>query len=249
MKGKTKGTTFNYGRNSYDFQEGMLVFIAPGQVTSFPEPIEELDDTGWTIVFHPDLIRRSSLGKTIKDHTFFSYEVTEALHLSEKEKEFLIQLVEKIELELEQNIDKYSQELIIHNLETILKYSDRYYDRQFYTRANLNKDYVAKFELFLSDYFASEELTDKGIPSIKRCGEALNMSGSYLSDLLKIETGRSAKDHIHSYIIEQAKTELLGSKQPISRIAFNLGFEYPQHFSKLFKSKSGFSPSEYRNSN
>jgi AraC-like DNA-binding protein len=249
MKGKMDGTSFRYGRNSYDFEDGTLVFLAPNQVISFADPIEELDDSGWSILFHPDLIRKAELGKTIKEYCFFKYEVNEALHLSGREKQSLIELVEKIALELSQNIDRHSQDLIIQNLETIFKYSTRYYDRQFYTRTNLNKDYAVQFEKYLERYFSSNELAEKGIPSITQCGEALNMSGPYLSELLKLETGRSAKDHIHAYLIEKAKTSLLKSKEPISEIAFNLGFEYPQHFSKLFKSKTGTSPSEYRNLN
>ena len=158
MKGKMKGTTFQYGRNSYDFEEGTLVFIAPNQGVSFADPIEELDDSGWSILFHPDLIRKSELGKTIKDYSFFNYEINEALHLSEKEKQSLLELVGKINLELNQNIDKHSQDIIIQNLETILKYSNRYYDRQFYTRTNLNKDVSVKFENYLETYFTSDKL-------------------------------------------------------------------------------------------
>jgi AraC-like DNA-binding protein len=249
MKGKMKGTTFQYGRNSYDFEEGTLVFLAPNQVASFTDPIEELDDSGWTILFHPDLIRKSELGNEIKEYSFFSYEANEALHLSDKEKISLSELVEKIGLELNQNIDKYSQDLIIQNIETILKYSTRYYDRQFYTRTNINKDLAAEFEKYLESCFSSAKLAENGIPTITQCGEALNMSGSYLSDLLKLETGKSAKGHIHSYLIEKAKISLLNSTSAISEIAFSLGFEYPQHFSKLFKSKTGKSPSAYRNLN
>ena len=249
MKGKMKGTTFQYGKNSYDFDDGTLVFLAPNQVASFADPIEELDDSGWTILFHPDLIRKSELGKAIRNYSFFNYETNEALHLSDKEKKSLFELVKKIDLELNQNIDKHSQEIIIQNLESILKYSNRYYDRQFYTRTNLNKDFVSKFEQYLQSYFSSSDLSEMGIPSVKQCGEAMNMSGSYLSDLLKIETGSSAKDHIHSFLIEKAKTTLLNSSFSISEIAFSLGFKYPQHFSKLFKGKVGASPSEYRNMN
>lgn len=249
MKGKMKGTTFKYGKNTYDFDDGTLVFLAPNQVASFADPIEELDDSGWTILFHPDLIRKSGLGETIKSYSFFNYETNEALHLSDKEKQSLFELVKKIDLELNQNIDKHSQDIIIQNLESILKYSNRYYDRQFYTRTNLNKDFVSKFEQYLQNYFSSSELSEMGIPTIKQCGEAMNMSGPYLSDLLKIETGSSAKDHIHSFLIEKAKTTLLNSSFSISEIAFSLGFEYPQHFSKLFKVKVGVSPSEYRNMN
>ena len=246
MKGKTKGNSFKYGKNSYDFEDGTLVFLAPNQVVSFEDPIEELDDSGWNILFHPDLIRKSAPGKSIKEFSFFNYEANEALHLSQKEKQFLIEMVDNIETEMNQNLDKHSQDLIIHNIEALLKYSERYYDRQFYTRTNVNKDYVVQFEEYLNSYFSSENLKEKGIPTLTQCGNVLNISGPYLSDLLKIETNRSAKDHIHSYIIEKAKTVLLNSSSNISEVAFDLGFEYPQHFSKLFKNKTGVSPSEYR---
>ena len=172
--------------------------------------------------------------------------MNEALHVSEKEKQILSELVEKIEMELQQKIDKHSQELIIVNLELIMKYCHRYYERQFYTRTNTNRDFIVRFEKYLEAYFASDELRKNGLPTLKQCGQALNMSGSYLSDLLKLETGRSAKDHIHSYIIEKAKTLLLNSNATISEVAYDLGFEYVQHFSKLFKSKTGINPSEYK---
>jgi AraC family transcriptional activator of pobA len=171
------------------------------------------------------------------------------LHVSDKEKQILSELVQRIEIELEQNIDKHSQDLMIVNLESIMKYCSRYYDRQFYTRTNLNKDFIVRFEKYLEAYFASDELQHKGLPTLTECGKALNMSGRYLSDLLKLETGRSAKDHIHGYIIEKAKTLLLNSNASMSQVAYDLGFEYPQHFSKLFKSKTGISPSDYRNNN
>ena len=249
MKGKIEGTTFQYGKNSYDFADGTLVFLAPKQVASFADPIEELDDSGWTIMFHPDLIRRSELGKEIENYSFFNYDTNEALHLSDVEKQSLLELVKKIDLELNQNIDKHSHDIIIQNLESILKYSYRYYDRQFYTRTNQNKDLVSIFEQYLQSYFSSSDLSKKGVPSVKQCGEAMHMSGSYLSDLLKIETGRSAKDHISSHLIEKAKTTLLNSNSSISEIAFNLGFDYPQHFSQLFKKKVGMNPTKYRKSN
>lgn len=248
MKGNIKGT-FKYGRNAYDYEEGTLAFIAPNQVATFNNADAELDHHGWNVLFHPDLIRKSELGKTIKEFSFFEYDIHEALHVSDKEKLILLNLVERIEIELQQNIDKHSQELIIVNLESIIKYCHRYYDRQFYTRTNLNKDLITRFEKYLEAYFASEELTTLGMPTLTQCGKALNMSGSYLSDLLKLETGRSAKDHIHSYIIEKAKTILLNSTSTVSEVAYDLGFEYAQHFSKLFKSKTGTSPSVYRNLN
>jgi AraC-like DNA-binding protein len=248
MKGNVRGA-FKYGRNSYDYEEGTLAFIAPNQVTTFDSQDAALDNNGWNILFHPDLIRKSELGKTIKSYSFFDYDINEALHISEKEKQILSELVHRIEIELQQNIDKHSQELIIVNLESIMKYCHRYYDRQFYTRTNLNKDFIVRFEKFLEVYFASDELKNKGLPTITQCGKALNMSGSYLSDLLKMETGRSAKDHIHSYIIEKAKMLLLSTDSKVSNVAYDLGFEYAQHFSKLFKSKTGTSPSAYRDMN
>ncbi len=248
MKGKINGT-FRYGRNSYDFQEGALVFVAPHQVVSFEDPMEHDGSSGWTILFHPDLIRNSALGSTITSYGFLDYDVTEALHLSEKEQISLNDLVEKIETEIHQNFDRHSQDLIVQNLETILKYSNRYYERQFYTRTNLNVDLVQRFEKFLETYFASDELMEKGIPTLKQCGEALNMSGPYLSDLLRLSTGSSAKEHIHRHIISSAKVTLLRSNISVAEVAYKLGFEYPQHFSKLFKSQTGMSPSEYRNLN
>lgn len=243
--------TLLYGRNKYDFQEGTLVFTAPGQVLSVESnQTDDLEgEKGWTIVFHPDFIRRSALASSISDYSFFDYEINEALHVSEKEKKMLLEFVRNMKVEITQNMDRHSQELIIINLESILKYSKRYYDRQFYTRSNLNKDYLARFEKYLKDYFDSSELLNHGLPNIQQCGEALNMSGHYLSDLLKTETGKSALEHIHLYTIEQAKNKLLGSTSSVSEIAYDLGFEYPQHFSKLFKSKTGVSPSEYRNLN
>jgi AraC-like DNA-binding protein len=248
LKGNVRGA-FKYGRSSYDYEEGTLAFLAPNQVLTFDETDKNLDIGGWTIIFHPDLIRKSELGKTIKEYSFFDYDVNEALHVAEKEKQMLAALVQLIETELEQNIDKHSQELMIVNLESILKYCRRYYDRQFYTRTNQSKDLVLRFEAYLETYFTTANLVETGLPTVTQCGKALHLSGSYLSDLLKLETGKSAKDHIHSYIIEKAKTLLLNSNTSVGHIAYELGFEYPQHFSKLFKSKTGTNPSEYRNLN
>ncbi len=242
--------SIQYGRSSYDYQEGTMIFMRPGQVATFSTPNKSDNKSeGWTILFHPDLIQKSDLGKKIKTFSFFEYETNEALHISEKEKQSLKVLVSHIEQEIHQNIDRHSQEIIIQNLHTILNYCNRYYERQFHVRSNQNKDIVAKFERFISDYFNSEELQNKGIPSLKECGEAMHISGAYLSDLLRAETGKSAKDHIYRHLISKAKTVLLNSNQSISEIAYDLGFEYPQSFSKLFRSKTGVSPSEYRNLN
>jgi AraC-like DNA-binding protein len=248
LKRDVKGS-FKYGRNSYDYQEGSLVFIKPGQVATFSPSDEETESNGWTILFHPDLIRKFELGKNIHKFSFFNYESNEALHLSDKEKLFLNNIVDNLELEIYQNLDIHSQDLIVQNLEIILKYSNRYYDRQFFTRTNLNKEIVVRFENYLQDYFSSDKINRKGIPSITDCGKALNMSGSYLSNLLRIETSKSAKEYIYEYLIERAKYALLNSNNSISQVAFQFGFDYPQNFSKLFKSKTGMSPTQYRNHN
>lgn len=247
LKNTIKGN-FQYGRNSYDFEEGTLLFTSPGQVLSIDE-VPTHDMEGWNLVFHPDLIRKSHLGATITNYNFFHYDVNEALHLSEKERKALTEIVSNIEDEINQNMDRHSQELIIHNIETILKYSNRFYDRQFFTRTNENKDHVIRLENFLAAYFNSGEIKEKGLPTVTQCGEALNISGYYLSDLLKAETGKSTKEHIQLHLVEKAKNILLNSNQSIGEIAFHFGFEYPQNFSKLFKVKTGMSPSEYRNGN
>lgn len=239
-----------YGRNNYDFNEGTLVFTKPGQVLQFDDS-HEIDDSSdaWVLLFHPDLLRKSLLGQTIGDYTFFGYEANEALHISDDEKRMITDIVSKIELEYSSNIDQHSQKLIISNIELLLDYCARYYDRQFYTRTNLNQDFVTQFEALLRDYFKTEKQVEFGLPSVKYCGETMGMSPNYLSDLLKKETGRSAQDHIHQFIIEKAKNMLLTSKSSVSEVAYGLGFEYPQHFSKLFKKKTNYSPKEYRNLN
>jgi YesN/AraC family two-component response regulator len=206
----------------------------------------EPDLGGWSIFFHPNLIRKSPLATTIPDYHFFNYDIHEALHLSDKEKATLTECVLKIEQEINQNIDKHSQELIIHNIEAILKYGLRYYDRQFAVRTNQSQDHISKFESFLKNYFNQNQQLETGIPTVEICGKAMNMSGKYLSDLLKVETGKSLIEHIHLFIVEQAKSTLLNSSLSVSEISYSLGFDYPQHFSKLFKTKTGLSPSEYR---
>jgi AraC-like DNA-binding protein len=241
--------SITYGRNSYDFQEGTMVFSKPGQSMRYSNNEQTEGETGWMLIFHPDLIRKSELGKNIDHYSFFSYDSHEALHLSDDEKVSLKELVEKIEKEYNQNIDRHSQELIIANIEMILKYCTRYFDRQFYTRTNINKDAVSKFENLLKDYYQSDNPFDLGIPNVKYCAYELNMSSHYLSDMLRKETGKSAQEHIYSFLINKAKTKLLNSTEPVSQIAYDLGFEYPQHFSKLFKSKTGISPVEYRRVN
>ncbi len=241
--------SFGYGRNRYDFEEGSLIFTKPGQTIQVDDELEAQSSSGWILLFHPDLLRKSELGKTIDEYSFFDYDLNEALHLSEKEKNALTDLVEKIQEEYNQNIDKHSQELIIANIELMLKYSKRFYDRQFYTRTNHNQDILASFNKVLRSYYRSEQPLTDGVLSVKSCAEQLNLSVNYLGDLMKAETGRSAKDLINDYVVERAKTRLLGTNDSISEIAYGLGFEYPQGLNKLFKSKVGVSPTQFRNLN
>jgi len=239
-----------YGRQTYDFQDGSLICIAPKQVLTMDNEIEKKDDMmGWGLFFHPDLLRGTSLGAKMNEYTFFNYETSEALHLSEKEKQILYDCVQKIETELQENIDKHSQNLIVTNIELLLNYCSRYYGRQFITRKNTNSNTVARIETLLINYFKNEKLKEKGLPTVKYLADNVHLSASYLSDLLKKETGMNAQDHIHYYLIEEAKTVLLNSNNSVSEIAFSLGFEYPQYFSKLFKQKTGKTPIEYRNLN
>ena len=235
-----------YGRNSYDFQEGSMVFTKPGQAMTFSVNADQAQGKGWVLFFHPDLIRRSALDRVIDQYTYFSYEVNEALHVSAEEQKSLVEILEKIQSEYNHAIDRHSQKLIVSNIELLLDYCTRYYDRQFYVRTNLNQDVVTRFESMLIEYFNSDQPLEQGIPSVKDCSDKMNMSAAYLSDMLKKETGRSAKQHIQDALIERAKTMLLGTNEQVSQIAYALGFEYPQHFSKLFKTKTGSSPAQFR---
>lgn len=238
--------SIGYGRNSYDFENSTMVFIAPGQVLEMMDCSKVKNSKGFSLTFHPDLIRRSSLGSKIDEYKFFSYESNEALHLSADERKDIEEIINKIKREYEQNLDQHSQTLIVSNLELLLNYCLRFYDRQFYTRTNFNKDFVADFAMKLSAYFKSEKPSLTGIPSVKYFASELNMSPNYLSDMLKKETGKSAKSHINDFMVNKAKNELLGTAKAINEIAYELGFEYPQGLNKLFKKETGMTPAEYR---
>jgi len=239
-----------YGKNSYDYEGGTLVFTSPGQVTMIEGDMPEVEDTkGWMLAFHPDLIRKSGLADKIDTYSFFNYDVNEALHLSEDELNTIEEILSKIVKEYSQNLDKHSQNLIISNIELLLDYCTRFYDRQFYTRSNLNSDIVSKFERLLKEYYQAGKAPDSGLPNLQYFASRLTFTSSYLSDLLKKETGKTAQEHIHLFVINKAKNILLNSGSSISEIGYSLGFEYPQHFSNLFKSKTGMSPREYRNLN
>ncbi|MCA6065955.1 helix-turn-helix transcriptional regulator [Chryseobacterium sp. RG1] len=237
-----------YGLNYYDYEDGTLIFLAPGQVIgSYSE--EYYQPQGIALVFHPDLIAGTSLGKNIHQYHFFSYAVHEALHLSEQERSMIMDCLAKIEYELRHAIDKHSKQLIVANIELFLNYCTRFYDRQFITRDNANKGILQKFEELLNSYFLSEKPLNNGLPSVTSLAEELNLSTNYFGDLIKKETGKTAQEYIHTKVVEVAKEKLFDTDKSISEIAYELGFKYPQHFSRLFKLKSGITPNEYRNLN
>jgi AraC family transcriptional activator of pobA len=235
-----------YGRSHYDYQEGSLVFVAPGQVLGVQPGVEIFAPTGWVLLFHPDLINGTPLGKHMQDYSFFSYDVNEALHLSDKEKSIVTDCFLKIEYELDQNIDKHSKRLIASNIELLLNYCIRFYDRQFITRDIANKGILERFEYLLKGYFSSDKPQNEGLPSVAYCAEALHLSPNYFGDLIKKETGRSALEYIQSKVIDVAKERLFDLNKSSSEIAFELGFKYPQHFTRLFKQKAGVTPNDYR---
>jgi len=238
-----------YGRSHYDYQEGTLVFIAPGQVLGVQPKVETFEPKGWALLFHPDLINGTSLGKQIHDYSFFSYDVNEALHVSEKEKQMVLDCFGKIQYELEQSIDKHSKTLIASNIELFLNYCTRFYDRQFFTRENVNKGTLEKFEELLNDFFSSEKPQTAGLPSVAYFANEMHLSANYFGDLIKKETGKSAQERIQSKVIDIAKERVFDIDKSINEIAYELGFKYPQHFTRLFKQKVGVTPNEYRHLN
>ncbi|MEY4047348.1 MAG: hypothetical protein RL284_899 [Bacteroidota bacterium] len=241
---------FKYGRKAIDFQDGNLICIAPNQIIEIDNEIEDREDKmGWGLFFHPDLIRSTSLNDHLKNYRYFDYDISEALHLSDKEKNVLFECIQKIQIELQENIDVYSQYIIVSTIELLLNYCSRFYGRQMITRSQTNKTIIAQIEIILAAYFSSAKIKDIGLPSVKFLADNVHLSPSYLSDLLRKETGKNAQEHIHFYLIDEAKNLLLNSEKNVSEIAYDLGFEYPQYFNKLFKKKTGKTPMEYRNLN
>ena len=238
--------SLSYGRNTYDFQEGTLIFVQPGQVLKTPDKSEVMGKRGWTLLFHPDLLHNSNLATKMNTYNFFSYESNEALHLSNKEKVFVAGVIEQIKGEIAQNLDQHSQKLIVSNLELFLNYALRFYDRQFFTRTKVNSDYVTSFEKALNQYFENGQAKINGIPTAVYFGEQLNLSPNYLSDLLKRETGKGIKEYTDEYLIAKAKILLLNSTISVSELAYELGFDYPQSFTRLFRKKTGHSPKDFR---
>ena len=238
--------SLSYGRNTYDFQEGTLIFVQPGQDLKTPSKSEVMGKRGWTLLFHPDLLHNSNLATKMNTYNFFSYESNEALHLSNKEKVFVAGVIEQIKGEIAQNLDQHSQKLIVSNLELFLNYALRFYDRQFFTRTKVNSDYVTSFEKALNQYFENGQAKINGIPTAVYFGEQLNLSPNYLSDLLKRETGKGIKEYTDEYLIAKAKILLLNSSISVSELAYELGFDYPQSFTRLFRKKTGHSPKDFR---
>lgn len=238
-----------YGRNKYDYEEGSLVFVSPGQVLELIRNPNETQRKGWALLFHPDFIHGTNLGRQISDYNFFSYDINEALHISERERAMTMECFEKIAFEISQPIDKHSKKIIVNNIQLFLDYCIRFYDRQFITRENANKGILEKFEGLLKEYFRSEKPQEIGLPSVAWCADALHLSPNYFGDLIKKETGTSAQDYIQSKVINIAKERIFDMDKSISQVAYDLGFKYPQHFTRLFKQKVGMSPNDYKNLN
>lgn len=238
-----------YGREYYDYQEGTLVFISPGQIIDVENKVDYYQPAGNGLVFHPDMLLGTSLGKAIAEYSFFSYNTNEALHLSPKERDLVLDLFSKIDTELHQSIDKHSKKVIASNIELLFNHCDRFYDRQFITRETVNKGIIEKFEDLLNSYFASDKPYALGFPSVAYCADQLHFSAKYFGDLIKKETGSTAQEYIQNKIIDIAKNKIYGSRKTISEIAYELGFKYPQHLNRLFKQRVGLTPNEFRTMN
>lgn len=232
-----------YGKNNYDFDDGTMSFIAPNQIISVDSE-EDRNSDGWSLLFHPDLIRQYPLGKAIKNYSFFSYTVNEALHLSDEEEKTIEAIIKNIEKEINSRLDNFSQDVIVSNLDLLLSYCNRFYSRQFITRKMATNDLLTNFENILDNYFNKD--SDVTLPTVEKLAYELHVSSSYLSDMLRSVTGQSTQQHIHDKLIEKAKEILTTTNLTVSEIAYQLGFEYPQSFSKLFKSKTNLTPIEYR---
>lgn len=237
-----------YGRHTYDYQDRTLVFVAPGQVIHV-DISEEYKPSGYALLFHPDLIHGTPLGKHMDDYTFFAYESREALHVSERERKIVLDCFEKINYELEQGVDKHSKTLIATNIELFLNYCVRFYDRQFISRTSANRSNIERFENVLNAYFHSDKPQTIGLPAVAYCAEQLHLSPNYFGDMVKKETGKTAMKYIHLRIIDMAKERLLDTRRSISEIAYTLGFKYPHHFTRFFKKTTGQTPHDYRSLN
>ena len=241
-----KACDIKYGRQTYDYQEGTIVCFAPGQTAETNPTTDKVQVNAHGILFHPDLLRGTSLGKNIKKYTFFSYEVNEALHLSEEERSIVMDCLKIIRMELEHGVDKHSKTLLVNHIELLLNYCMRFYERQFITRGKTNRDVLTRFENLLDEYFESTLAEQDGLPTVKYFADKLCLSSNYFGDMFKKETGKSPQEYIQEKVIELAKERISGTADTVSQIAYSLGFQYPQHFYRLFKKRVGYTPSEYR---
>ncbi len=245
LKKDCAGGKCKYGQQYYDFDEGIMYFTAPHQVLQF-EDILLNGVKGFVLVVHPDFLHGYPLASKVKDYGFFSYATNEALHLSEKEEKSVMDIIDNIEQEIDANMDSFTQDLLISNLDLLLKYSDRFYNRQFLTRKKVNNDLLSRLENLLDDYFKNDQLVINGIPTVHFVAEQLNLSANYLSDMLRIQTGQTTQQHIQNRLIEKAKALLSTTEMSVSEIAYQLGFEHPQSFHRLFKNRTSVSPLEFR---
>ena len=241
-----KACDIKYGRQTYDYQEGTIVCFAPGQTAETNPTTDKVQVNAHGILFHPDLLRGTSLGKSIKKYTFFSYEVNEALHLSEEERSIVMDCLKIIRMELEHGVDKHSKILLVNHIELLLNYCMRFYERQFITRGKTNRDVLTRFENLLDEYFESALAEQDGLPTVKYFADKLCLSSNYFGDMFKKETGKSPQEYIQEKVIELAKERISDTADTVSQIAYSLGFQYPQHFCRLFKKRVGYTPSEYR---
>lgn len=241
-----KACDIKYGRQTYDYQEGTIVCFAPGQTAETNPTTDKVQVNAHGILFHPDLLRGTSLGKNIKKYTFFSYEVNEALHLSEEERSIVMDCLKIIRMELEHGVDKHSKTLLVNHIELLLNYCMRFYERQFITRGKTNRDVLTRFENLLDEYFESTLAEQDGLPTVKYFADKLCLSSNYFGDMFKKETGKSPQEYIQEKVIELAKERISGTADTVSQITYSLGFQYPQHFCRLFKKRVGYTPSEYR---
>ena len=241
-----KACDIKYGRQTYDYQEGTIVCFAPGQTAETNPTTDKVQVNAHGILFHPDLLRGTSLGKSIKKYTFFSYEVNEALHLSEEERSIVMDCLNIIRMELEHGVDKHSKTLLVNHIELLLNYCMRFYERQFITRGKTNRDVLTRFENLLDEYFESALAEQDGLPTVKYFADKLCLSSNYFGDMFKKEIGKSPQEYIQEKVIELAKERISDTADTVSQIAYSLGFQYPQHFCRLFKKRVGYTPSEYR---
>ena len=238
--------TLQYGPNKYDYEDGTLVFISPGQIAGINDDGETVNPKGIVLMFHADLLYGTPLARRMKDYTFFSYESNEALHMSDRERRIILNCFHEIREELEHTIDKHTKQIITSNIETLLNHCVRFYERQFVTREVVNRDLLTNFERILQQYFDSEKTSTIGLPSVQYCAEQMHLSPNYFGDLVKRETGKSAQEYIQLAIMERVKELLAESNKTISEIAYELGFKYPHHLSRIFKKVIGITPNEYR---